>query len=246
LVLKGCDGRVSNAALAIGVRPWLVEENCRVMSYAQRKQLSGNPVAAWIMTITIVVGLLYAIWTGLAFNVVKKGLENLKVVDVEQKPPPPPKEPPPPPKDMPKVPPPPVTPPPLVRMEAPPPPIQTITAPPPIPAPPPPITAPPLPRKVQSAESAKGDLRTLFGPDDYPASAQAAGAEGTSQAQITIGTDGRVVGCNIIRSSGNSALDQATCNIIRRRAKYVPARDSNGQATTDTLTTPPITWRLEG
>jgi protein TonB len=99
---------------------------------------------------------------------------------------------------------------------------------------------------VQSAESAKGDLRTLFSADDYPASAQAAGAEGTAQAQITIGTDGRVVGCNIIRSSGNGALDAATCNIIRRRAKYVPARDSNGQPTTDTLTTPPITWRLEG
>ena len=60
------------------------------------------------------------------------------------------------------------------------------------------------------------------------------------------GTDGRVVGCNIIRSSGNSALDSATCNIIRRRAKYVPARDNEGNPTTDTLTTPPITWRLEG
>jgi protein TonB len=99
---------------------------------------------------------------------------------------------------------------------------------------------------VQSAQSAKGDLRTLFGPDDYPASAQAAGAEGTSQAEITIGTDGRVIGCNITRSSGNSALDQATCNIIRRRAKYTPARDSNGNPTTDTIQTPPITWRLEG
>ena len=89
-------------------------------------------------------------------------------------------------------------------------------------------------------------MRTLFSADDYPASAQASGAEGTSQASITIGPDGRVASCNIIRSSGNSALDAATCNIIRRRAKFVPARDSNGNATTDTITTPPITWRLEG
>jgi protein TonB len=218
------------------------------MSYAQRKQLSGNPVVAWILTLSIVGGLLYAIVTGLAYNVVKKGIENLKVVDVEQQPPPPPKEPPPPPKDMPKVPPPPVTPPPLVRMEAPPPPIQTVTAPPPTipPVAPSPPAPPPPPRKVQSAQSAKGDLRTLFSADDYPASAQAAGAEGTSQAEITIGPTGQVVGCNITRSSGNSALDQATCNIIRRRAKFTPARDSNGNPTTDTLTTPPITWRLEG
>lgn len=218
------------------------------MSYAQRKQLSGNPVVAWTLTIALVGGLLYAIVTGLAYNVVKKGIENLKVVDVEQQPPPPPKEPPPPPKDMPKVPPPPVTPPPLVRMEAPPPPIQTVTTPviPPQVPPAPPITPPPPPRKVQSAESAKGDLRSLFNGDDYPASAQAAGAEGTAQAQLTIGPDGRVVGCNIIRSAGNSALDSQTCNILRRRAKFTPARDSNGQATTDTITTPPIVWRLEG
>jgi len=216
------------------------------MSYARRKQLSGNPVMAATMTVLVMSLLLYAIVTGLAYNVIKKTVQDLKTFDVEE-PPPPPEQPPPPPKDMPKVPPPPVTPPPLVRMEAPPPPIQTVTTPyiPPV-APPAPPMAPPPPHKTVSAQSAKGDLRTLFGPDDYPASAQAAGAEGTAQAQITIGTDGRVVGCNIIRSSGNGALDSATCNIIRRRAKYVPARDNEGNPTTDTLTTPPITWRLEG
>jgi protein TonB len=150
---------------------------------------------------------------------------------------------------MPKVPPPPITPPPLVRMEAPPPPIQTVTAPtPPVipPVVPSPPAPPPPPRKVQSATSARGDLRTLFSADDYPASAQAAGAEGTAQATLTIGADGRVVGCNLTRSTGNSALDSATCNILRRRAKFTPARDSNGNATTDTVTTPPIVWRLEG
>jgi len=86
----------------------------------------------------------------------------------------------------------------------------------------------------------------LFSGDDYPASAQAAGAEGTAQAQLTIGPDGRVVGCNIIRSAGNGALDGATCNILRRRAKFTPARDSEGNPTSDTITTPPIVWRLEG
>jgi protein TonB len=223
------------------------------MSYAQRKDLSGNRTLAWIFTIAVVGSLLYAIVTGLAFNVIKKAATNLKVIDIEQQPPPP-EQPPPPPKDMPKVPPPPMQPPPLVRVNTPPPPtIQTVTAPvippvaPPVIAPPaPPAPPPPPARKVQSAQSAKGDLRTLFSADDYPASAQAAGAEGTAQAQLTIGPDGRVEGCNITRSSGNSALDSATCNIIRRRAKFIPAKDSNGQATTDTITTPPITWRLEG
>jgi len=145
------------------------------------------------------------------------------------------------------VPPPPMTPPPLVRMEAPPPQIQTVTATPPPYIPPPAPPAPPAPpRKVVSAQSAKGDLRSLFSGDDYPASAQSAGAEGTVRASLTIGPDGRVAGCNIIQSSGNGSLDSATCNILRRRAKFVPARDSNGNATSDTITTPSIVWRLEG
>ena len=222
------------------------------MSYAQRKQLSGNPVVAWTLTILLVGGLLYAIVTGLAYNVIKKTAENLKVVDVEEQPPPP-EEPPPPPKDMPKVPPPPVTPPPLVNIAPPTPPtIQTVTAPPvppvipPVIRAPPPPPPPPPPRKTVSAQSAKGDLRTLFTADDYPASAQAAGATGTARATLTIGADGRVVGCNLIQSTGNGALDSATCNILRRRAKFTPARDSNGNATTDTVTTPPIRWELEG
>jgi protein TonB len=217
------------------------------MSYAQKKQLSGNPVMAWTMTILVMTGLLYAIITGLAYDVIKKTAENLKVIDVNEQPPPPAKPPPPPP-DMPKVPPPPITPPPLVRIATPiPSPIVTAPPPPYIPplAPSPPAPPPP-PRKVVSAQSAKGDLRTLFSADDYPAAAQSAGAQGTAQAEITIGTDGRVVGCSITRSTGNSSLDAATCNIIRRRAKYTPARDSNGNPTTDSISTPPIVWRLEG
>jgi len=127
--------------------------------------------------------------------------------------------------------------------------VQEAPTPPPIPpvvqAPPPPPPPPPPPQKVQAAR-ARGDVRTLFTNDDYPASAQSSGAEGTAQAQLTIGSDGRVVSCNLIRSTGNGALDSATCNILRRRAKFTPAVDSNGQPTTDTYTTPPIVWRLEG
>ena len=220
------------------------------MSYAQKKELSGNKTLSIIMVVLLQFALGYAIITGLAYNVIKKATEDLKTFDVEEQPPPP-EEPPPPPKDMPKVPPPPTTPPPLVRMQAPTPPIQVIESPSPPPIPPvvqapAPPAPPPPPRKVQSAQSAKGDLRSLFSADDYPASAQSAGAEGTVQATLTIGPDGRIAGCNVTRSSGNSSLDSATCNILRRRAKFTPARDSNGQPTTDTYSTPPIVWRLEG
>jgi protein TonB len=218
------------------------------MSYAQKKELSGNRAISIFFTAAVVGGLMYAIVTGLAYNVIKKSVQDLKTFDVEEQPPPP-EEPPPPPKDMPKVPPPPVTPPPLVRVNTAPPPIQVVETPviPPVaPAPPAPPAPPPPPHKTVSAQSAKGDLRSLFSADDYPAAAQAAEAQGTAQATLTISPSGQVVGCSLIRSTGNGALDSATCNILRRRAKFTPARDSNGNATTDTITTPPIVWRLEG
>ncbi len=217
------------------------------MSYAQRKDLSGNRTISIIFTAVVVGGLMYAIVTGLAYNVIKKSVQDLKTFNVEEQPPPP-EPPPPPPKDMPDVPPPPVTPPPLVTTVAPPPPITTVTAPPPqipqvVPAPPAPPPPPP-PHKTQSASPSRGDVRTAFSNDDYPASAIAAGAQGTAQARLTIGPTGQVVGCDLIRSTGNGALDSATCNILRRRVKFVPAKDSNGNPTTDSYTTPPITWVL--
>jgi protein TonB len=98
---------------------------------------------------------------------------------------------------------------------------------------------------VEPARS-RGSLVGLFSADDYPSSAQSAGAEGTVRASIVVGPDGRVQSCNVVQSSGNGSLDSATCNIIRRRAKFTPARDSNGQAVTDTVQSPPIVWRLEG
>jgi protein TonB len=207
------------------------------MSYAQRKELSGNRTLSIVFTIAVVGSLMYGIVTGLAYNVIKKAAEDLKTFDVEQQPPPP-EEPPPPPKDMPDV------PPSIVQTITPPAPIimQVSPTPPITPPAPPAPPAPPPPRKTQSATSAKGDLRTLFSNDDYPASALAAGAGGTAQAELTIGPDGRVTGCNLVRSTGNGALDSATCNILRRRAKFIPARDSNGNPTSDTIRTPSITW----
>ncbi len=215
------------------------------MSYAQKKDISGNRTLAIVMVVIIQFALGYAIITGLAYNVIKKAAEDLKTFDVEEKPPPP-EPPPPPPKDMPNLPPPPTTPPAIVNIAPQQPAMVVPVAPPFIPpvAPSPPAPPPP-PRKVQSA-TARGSVVGLFSDEDYPASAQSAGAEGTAQATLTIGADGRVTGCNLFRSTGNGALDAATCSILRRRAKFTPARDSNGNPTSDSYTTPPITWRLQG
>jgi protein TonB len=218
------------------------------MSYAQKKEIGGNRKVAIIFVAIIQLALGYAIVTGLAYSVIKKTAQDLKTFDVEE-PPPPPEKPPPPPKDMPKVPPPPMTPPPLVRMNTTPPPIQVVESPyippvaPPVIAPPAP-PPPPAPHKVQSAQSAKANLASYINDDDYPASAASAGQEGTTGFRLDIGADGRVSNCTITRSSGTPALDSATCNIMRRRAKFTPARDSNGNATTDSVSAS-VVWRLQ-
>ena len=91
----------------------------------------------------------------------------------------------------------------------------------------------------------KGDVRTLFSGDDYPADAQMKGEQGTAQARLTIDVYGLVSNCTIIRSSGHRSLDDATCRILQKRARFSPARDQYGRAVPDSVTTPPITWRLE-
>lgn len=219
------------------------------MSYAQKKELSGNKTMAIVIAVALQLSLGYALITGLAFNVIKKEVQNLKTFNVEQ-PPPPKEKPPPPPKEIPKVPPPPVTPPSIVTPPVTPPPQiyqqVTNTLPPPAPIrPPAPPPAPPAPVKTQSAQPANGDVRQLFVGVDYPEAAIESNASGTAKAQLTISPDGRVSSCSLIEATGNSSLDSFTCQILRR-ARFTPARDSSGNPTTGSYTTPPIRFELKG
>ncbi len=213
------------------------------MSYVDQGMTRGRVYA--IIFVAILHALLgFAIVTGLAGNFVKQVQEDLKTFDVEEEPPPPEEEPPPPePQEV--QPPPVVAPPPLVRMPSPAPPMQIVREapppPPPIAAPPPP--PPPPPPRVIPPQRARANLASYFSADDYPAGALRSEAEGTARFRLTIGPDGRVAGCDITGSSGNTSLDQATCRILRSRARYTPARDSSGNPTSGS-DSGSVTWRL--
>lgn len=226
------------------------------MSYANRRQMSGNRTVSIVIVALLHVLLGYAIITGLAYNVVKKAAEDLKTFDVEEEPPPPPEEPPPPPPDQQvETPPPPVvSPPPLVRTNTPPPQVSTVNvAPPPVitptapvappapPAPPPP-PPPPAPVKVQPAK-ARANLASYVSDDDYPQDAIRNEQQGTTGFRLDVGPDGRVSNCTITSSSGSSSLDRATCQIMRSRARFTPATDSSGARTSDSVSSR-IVWRL--
>lgn len=77
---------------------------------------------------------------------------------------------------------------------------------------------------------------------DYPASAIRAEASGTTRVTIQVGANGRVAGCSVTGSSGNSALDQTACSLIQRRFRYQPAT-RNGQPVESTVSRS-ITWVL--
>jgi protein TonB len=55
--------------------------------------------------------------------------------------------------------------------------------------------------------------------------------------------DGRVGDCAVTGSSGSNALDAATCRLMKSRARFAPARDSDGKPTTDTVANA-IKWVL--
>lgn len=80
--------------------------------------------------------------------------------------------------------------------------------------------------------------------DNYPREAIRYGWEGDVVADLTISPHGRITSCKIVQSSGHQVLDDATCDLLIRRALFTPARDERGNALEDHLRTPQIRWRL--
>jgi protein TonB len=202
-----------------------------------------------IISVAILHALLaYALVSGLAYKFIKSATEDLKTFDVKETPPPPPEEPPPPPPDEP-------TSPPMTAMPSPVPMPSSPTAPPPPPfiaappairvLPPGPPTPPPAPPQVRTVppQRARANLNSYFSADDYPAAALRGNDQGTTGFSLTIGPNGRVTDCSVTASSGSSALDQATCRILRSRARYTPARDASGNPTSG-RDSGRVTWRL--
>ena len=199
--------------------------------------MSGNKITALIIVALIHVAVGYALVTGLAYEAAKKVIQKVTTVDIkdevkkDEPPPPPPKK-----ADVP--PPPIVAPPPKINVAPAAPVIETVTTPPPVMPPmvlvPPPPAAPPPPRFTPKGASPKGNPGNWATTNDYPARALREEREGTTGFRVTVGPDGRVADCQITSSSGHSDLDQATCDNVRRRARFNPATDGEGNPTSGT------------
>jgi len=226
-----------------------------------------NKDRVWAITGVVAIhGLLaYALLSGLAMRVSERASDSLKLVDIVL-PVPPPTTPPPPaeaskpkgepsPPNLKAVPSPVVAPPPKIR----------------VPAPSPVVAAPVASTGSASSAGASnvagpgtgaGGVGTGLGgggsggggnraqlirgrlmDSDYPASAKRAGIEGAVAVRFTIRPDGRVSGCEVVKSSGSAELDGVTCLLIERRFRYRPARDAQGRAIAE-VTTKLYTWGL--
>jgi len=208
--------------------------------------MSGNKLIAIIIVGLIHVAVGYALVTGLAYSATKKLIERVTTVDIDEPEPEVEEPPPPPPENAP--PPPIVAPPPPINVAVAPPAIQTVTtAPPPPPlvihtaAPPP---APPPPPRVQpKGAEPRGNPGSWANSNDYPSRALREEREGVTRFSVTVGADGRVTGCQVTGSSGHADLDDTTCKLIQRRARFRPATDGDGQPTTGSWSSA-VRWEI--
>lgn len=195
------------------------------MAYADQK-MSSNRLIALIVVAVLHVLLAYGLVTGLAYEGVKKAIKRVTTVDIEEEVKKE-EEPPPPPPEKIDVVPPPVAPPVKINVSTAPPQIQTVTvAPPPAPivlAPPAPAPAPPPPKGPSSGPQPRGNPGSWATTNDYPSRALREERSGTTGFRVTVGSDGRVVDCQVTSSSGHADLDQATCQNVTRRARFKPA-----------------------
>jgi len=218
-----------------------------------------------IAGVVAVHGLLaYAFLSGLAARVSKQAGDSLKLIDVVIPLPPPPPPPPPPtvssrPKGEP-------SPPNLKAVPTP------VVAPPPKLPVPSPIVAAPVPSTGSAASAGASNvagpgtgaggignglggggtgeggshaqrIQGQLNNSDYPIGARMAGIEGLVAVRFTIRPDGRVTGCQVLKSSGSDELDGTTCRLIERRFRYRPAFDTQGRPIAEVATTS-FTWGI--
>lgn len=66
---------------------------------------------------------------------------------------------------------------------------------------------------------------------------------GTARFRLDIAATGKVSGCEVTGSTGHEELDAATCTLIARRARFEPARGTDGEPVSGSYTGS-VVWKL--
>jgi periplasmic protein TonB len=70
---------------------------------------------------------------------------------------------------------------------------------------------------------------TWFNGSDWACDWHSCDGGGSVRFALTVTPQGRVKSCEIMESSGNSRIDENTCKLLTRRARFTPARDKQGK-----------------
>ena len=98
-------------------------------------------------------------------------------------------------------------------------------------------------RQQPNSQPTPINRQSWVGENDYPSAARANEEQGTVEFELAISASGAVENCVIIQSSGSTSLDLATCNLVKRRARFNPATDSLGRPIS-AKSKDRLTWRL--
>ena len=82
---------------------------------------------------------------------------------------------------------------------------------------------------ANAATPPKSISRWAISVDDYPAQALRDKMVGATRYEIAVSDTGAALGCTVIKSSGHDLLDRTTCDLVMKRAKFLPAQDDAGK-----------------
>lgn len=91
-----------------------------------------------------------------------------------------------------------------------------------------PARMPPPDPRIAAPPSPKAPLAALIAAADYPESALRARDEGEATVILEVAPNGRVVTCVVTHPTRSDALNGASCRLLHARARFTPARDTNG------------------
>ena len=90
---------------------------------------------------------------------------------------------------------------------------------------------------------ARANLASYFSPNDYPGVSIAKGQSGRVKFALLVAEDGSIADCTIVETSGAAALDTQVCAVLRKKAKFEPARDADGKPAKDSVFSA-VLWKL--
>lgn len=100
------------------------------------------------------------------------------------------------------------------------------------------------PRTWRTDPKAVADVRGVFTASDYPTKMIDQRQTGSLRTLLGVGIDGRVTSCRPISLVGHKMFGEVTCEILRKRARFVPAKDATGTAVPSFALSPPLHWRM--